>query len=170
MDMPIWANKLDMELIRVSANKYSLDPNVVAAMIMTESNGNTWAFRYEKHTDRYTRHVASHARILLISQDSERMAQMTSWGLMQVMGFKAREMGYEGYLPQLCIPSIGIDIGCKTLKWFLDREKGNYYRAIASYNAGSVRMVDGKAANEAYVIKVQGFVNQLAEPNQIIMG
>jgi len=87
---------------------------------------------------------------------------------MQIMGFKARELGFEGYLPMLCLPHLGLEWGCRALEKFLARERGDYFRAVASYNAGSVRYVDGKLSNEEYVLKVAALAQELSGPPVMI--
>lgn len=56
-------------------------------------------------------------------------------GLMQIMPFWPRELGMRNeqlvHIPQ------NIRMGCTILKYYLDREKGDYTRALARYN-GSV--------------------------------
>lgn len=168
MSAPSWVQKLPMEAIATAAAQFSLDVNVVAAIVMTESGGKTWVARYEKQTDKYTRHLASHSRILGQTQETELIQQKMSWGLMQIMGFKARELGFEGYLPMLCLPHVGLEWGCRALERFLERERGDYFRAVASYNAGSVRYQAGKLTKEAYVLKVAGYAQELSGPPVMI--
>lgn len=56
-------------------------------------------------------------------------------GLMQVMPFWPRELGMSNQ-ELVRIPQ-NIRMGCTILKFYLDREKGDYTRALARYN-GSV--------------------------------
>lgn len=56
-------------------------------------------------------------------------------GLMQVMPFWPRELGMTN--EQLVRIPQNIRMGCTILKFYLDREKGDYTRALARYN-GSV--------------------------------
>jgi len=56
-------------------------------------------------------------------------------GLMQVMPFWPRELGMQN--EQLVRIPQNIRMGCTILKFYLDREKGDYTRALARYN-GSV--------------------------------
>lgn len=170
MNSPEWLSKIPFDTVCTAAATFSLDPNIIAAIVMTESGGKTWCARFEKHTDKYTRHIASHARILGQTLDTELMQQKTSWGLMQIMGFKARELGFEGYLPMLCLPHIGLEWGCRALESFLKREGGDYFRAVASYNAGSVVMVDGQVKNLEYVLKVAKYAEQLTGVPAINLG
>jgi soluble lytic murein transglycosylase-like protein len=56
-------------------------------------------------------------------------------GLMQVMPFWPRELGMTN--EELVRVQKNIRMGCTILKFYLDREKGDYTRALARYN-GSV--------------------------------
>ncbi len=56
-------------------------------------------------------------------------------GLMQIMPFWPRELGMRN--EQLVRIPQNIRMGCTILKFYLDREKGDYTRALARYN-GSV--------------------------------
>lgn len=56
-------------------------------------------------------------------------------GLMQIMPFWPRELGMGN--EQLVRVPHNIRMGCTILKYYLDREKGDYTRALARYN-GSV--------------------------------
>ena len=68
---------------------------------------------------------------------------------MQVMGTVARELGFEGPMPQLCEPNIGIYYGCKKL-FDLNRRHLTIMDALAAYNAGS----PDSPAGRKYAIKV----------------
>ena len=92
--------------------------------------------------------------------DTELIAQKTSWGLMQVMGTVARELGHRGWLSELCEPERGIYYGCLHLKKLMDRH-GNLSDTVAAYNAGSPRRdVNGKYVNQEYVDR---FIRVLSE-------
>jgi soluble lytic murein transglycosylase-like protein len=56
-------------------------------------------------------------------------------GLMQIMPFWPRELGMTNQ-ELVRIPQ-NIRMGCTILKFYLDREKGDYVKALARYN-GSV--------------------------------
>ncbi len=82
--------------------------------------------------------------------------QRTSWGLPQVMGALAREIGYTGPL-QLLATAEGskdaITVAAKYLRILLRRYK-DVQAAISAYNAGNAKLVDGKYSNQKYVDKV----------------
>ena len=121
-----------------------LSVECVMAFCMVESSLNEWAYRYEPGY----RWVTGAS----ISQ-SERIGQMISWGIMQVMGGVAREHGFKGAFTQLCEPVEGLRYGMRHLQKFWTRYQ-NWPDTIASYNAGSPVRVDGKYANQQYVDKV----------------
>jgi soluble lytic murein transglycosylase-like protein len=70
------------------------------------------------------------------------------------MGTVAREIGFQGPLPMLCIPEIGLEFGVKKLKYLLNKYKLPEH-AVAAYNAGSlVYSKQGYLINHGYVSKV----------------
>lgn len=133
--------------------KYNLDPKWVEAMIQVESGGRTYATRYEPGFN-YLEVVEYWANRLGQSFDTEANGQKISWGLLQVMGGTARHVGFSGYFPELCVPSVGIHFGCLVLSKKLKRYDGNYQDAVAAYNAGSVKKIGPYYSNQQYVDKV----------------
>jgi soluble lytic murein transglycosylase-like protein len=93
------------------AAKYGLDTAIVCAVCEQESGWNPWAVRFEPAF--YTRYIEP----LNLPDPTEAYARSFSFGLMQVMGQVARELGFAGRsLTQLCDPDIGMDVGCRKLK------------------------------------------------------
>ena len=135
------------------AAEHQVDPDLVRAIVMTESAGDLWAMRFEP--DFHDRYIVGN-RDYMKASATERMAAATSWGLMQVMGAVARERGFAGkYLSELCEPIVGLRYGVKHLKHFLDRYVDSI-QATAAYNAGSARRdADGRFVNQDYVDKVR---------------
>ncbi len=138
-----------------------LVPSLILAIIFAESQGNTYAVRYEpgffkwlmtKVTGRTIR-VNKH----LISRQTEEVMRSTSFGLMQIMGQTARELGYQGvFLTQLTNSATNIRYGCKYLasRIKLFSKKEDY---IAAYNSGSPKYRNGKLINEDYVVKIHKY-------------
>lgn len=143
-------------LIKSAAVKRSLPWELVYAICQVESSLNPLATRYEPHF----RWLVGDNEAM---SPSERHDQMTSWGLMQVMGSVARELGHTGPLPDLLIPSTGLFYGCLHLRRF--RAKYDIWPdVIAAYNAGSPRRVAGSVGpyvNQSYVDKVLAAWNNL---------
>lgn len=135
------------DLIKAAATVHNLPWSLVFAICEIESSMNTYAMRYEPQ---YKYLVGQPLEM----SPTERVGQMISWGLMQVMGAVAREAGFQGSFPQLCEPMMGLEYGCRHLRKFQDRWQ-NWQDSIASYNAGNPRkMPNGLYFNQGYVDRV----------------
>ena len=146
-------------LIKSIARDFDLPWEMVEAIAVTESSLNPYALRYEPQ----------YKYLYLLDERStlsptERIGQMCSWGLMQVMGAVAREHGFKGYFPQLCDPVVGLRYGCLHVTKFRAKY-GDWHDVIAAYNAGSPRRTDLNVyVNQFYVNKVLTAWNQLEVP------
>lgn len=127
-------DKINMQ-IKNWSTYFELDFELVKSLIQIESSGNPWAMRYESKW-RWFLKPSYWAWRLKISDSTERIAQSSSFGLCQVMGAVARELGFEGHLTELCDPAVGIKYGCKKLKQCIDRYDGDIRKGLAAYNAG----------------------------------
>lgn len=130
------------------AKKHGLNPAVVWALINVESSCNTHAVRYEPNWRWFVKPYEL-ARDVGTTEETETIMQKCSWGLMQVMGAVARELGWHGPMPKLCDPWHGIEYGCLKLKERLDKYPA-LPDALAAYNAGQ----PGTDAGKAYAAKV----------------
>ena len=143
-------------LIKSAASRRSLPWELVYAICQVESSLNPSAIRHEPH---YRWLVGDNETM----SPTERQDQMTSWGLMQVMGAVARELGHTGPLSDLLDPPTGLFYGCLHLRRF--RAKYDIWPdVIAAYNAGSPRRVAGPIGpyvNQSYVDKVLAAWNNL---------
>lgn len=109
---------------------YALDPALICAVCEQESSWNPWAMRYEPAF--YQRYIQP----MFAQPTTEATARATSYGLMQVMGEVARELGFSGpYLSELCDPDTGISFGCKKLAQCL-KAQPNTFAALMAYNGG----------------------------------
>lgn len=120
---------------RNAAAAHNLDPALVCAVIEQESSWNPWAMRYEPFFfAKYVAHLYTNNKITA----SEAYARGFSWGLMQVMGQTARELGFDGtFLSALCDPEQGLAVGCKLLRKKLDALANDTHRALQAWNGGS---------------------------------
>ena len=120
---------------RKAAAAQSLDPALVCAVIEQESSWYAWAMRYEPAF--FAKYVAGLYTNNKITA-SEAYARGFSWGLMQVMGQVAREMGFDGtFLSALCDPEQNLAIGCKLLRKKLDAMGGDTTRGLLAWNGGA---------------------------------
>jgi len=133
---------------------------LILAIIYRESAGDTWASRYEPYF-KYLNNPGYFAQTNHITIETETIQQMTSFGLMQIMGATSRDLGYGDKLTKLCQPSMGIYWGAKYLQK-LSKKYPVLHDTIAAYNAGSPkRLESGEYANQAYVNYVVKYMTEL---------
>ena len=137
-------------LIKEVAARHGLDPDLVAGIVLTESAGNAWAIRQEPTYKWLFQPEKSKPRGSTL--ETELVMQKTSWGLMQIMGAVAREYGFRGWMPELCLPETNLEYGCTHVAVQMKRYKGDVDSALAAYNAGAARKnEDGTFRNQHYV-------------------
>lgn len=140
-------------LVVKAALQFRLDANLLRAIIAVESGGNPWKNRFEP-VCKYEVSPREFAAKLCISYETELHNQHSSFGLMQVMGFLARELGFTDDILMLCDPTIGLFYGCKQLRRLSDRY-GIEEDVISAYNQGSPRKtIGGMFMNQDYCNKV----------------
>ena len=143
----------DLENLAVQiASVHKLDPALVLAICSVESGWNTWAVRYEPAF--YQTYILPLQKIVPIgtcSLQTERTMRATSFGLMQMMGQNARNLGFaDPFLSELCKPDVGITYGCLMLVGLMGRWDNKLMSVISAYNAGTPTV-----RNTIYVNKVQ---------------
>src|SRR5690606_31490886 len=107
-------------LIDRFSSEHGIDPYIVGAIIRKESLGEKYSFRHEPNW-KYAYKVDYFAKLIGSSQATEEAGQKSSWGLMHVMGTVARERGFRGWFPELCVPEVGVDYGCRQLRYLKER-------------------------------------------------
>jgi soluble lytic murein transglycosylase-like protein len=150
--------RAEIEAISVA---HGLDPDLVEALVLVESNGKTHAYRYEK--DFYARYMQGKPE--WDGTIPERVS--ASYGLCQVMFATAVEHGYPRTdAPEyLFVPTIGLAYGCKVLARRITKAKAmgpdvsddiRLRAALASYNGGwwQNEPDDQPDRNAAYASKV----------------
>ena len=152
-----WLELIPLETVksRCDSNSTELDWRLVSSIIMIESACNTWRPRFEP-AYKWLYFARDIAPIAGVTYETMEVMQKTSWGLMQVMGAVAYELGlpHDQVPTQLCLPHIGIDYGCRLLTKLFQRYNSET-DVIAAYNAGSPRKTSGGMyANQRYVDKV----------------
>lgn len=142
-------------LIRSLANFNGIDPDLAIAIAEVESHFDELAVRYEPNW-KYAYNMQSFAKHVGISEDTEKILQMCSWGQMQVMGTRIRELGFRKNLLEIARqPELGIRFGCLVIKGLMQKYS-KLDDIIAAYNAGSPRLLpNGKYYNQIYLNKVK---------------
>lgn len=137
----------DLQQLAVAAAKtHGLAPSLVCAVVEQESGWIQWAIRHEPAF--YERYVYP-----LHLMDTESVARSFSWGLMQLMGQVARELGYTGHIAALCDPATGLEWGCKHLANKLKDVNGDVHMALQRWNGGG---------NPAYADQVMARISKYA--------
>lgn len=121
---------------------HGLPVGVLEAVIEQESSGNPWCARFEPGF--FARYIEGRSTDELggvwpswVSASTEQSFRATSFGLMQVLGQVARELGFKGpFLTQLCDPTLGVEYGAQHLAAKFAKY-GNLENALSAYNAGS---------------------------------
>lgn len=116
------------------AKAAGLDGALVCAVVEQESSWDPWSIRYEP--DFFTRYVLPLQEKNIIHTDTEARARAFSWGLMQLMGQVAREVGYTGNLAALCAPATGLHWGCIHLAKKFREAGGDQAKALQLWNGG----------------------------------
>lgn len=166
---------IEQQMIEDVAKRHGLDPKVVVALVGVESGGNEFAWNpeppYRYYWDvRRNRPFRTPTPEELRSEkppldfpafagdpDQEWWGQAASWGVCQVMGAVARELGFKGpYLTELVRPELSLEYGCRVLARNLEWAKGDLASALAAYNGGRVGNAPGTVPlrNQAYADKV----------------
>ncbi|MFP5223119.1 MAG: transglycosylase SLT domain-containing protein [Acidobacteriota bacterium] len=166
-------NSLDA-MIDAAAKAHGLPAGIVAAIVQVESSANTFAARYEpdypylwnvstgkayrvRPAERsLDRAPADFSAPRGVSVHTEWISQQTSYGLMQVMGAVARELGFAWpFLTQLCDPSVGMEFGCRLLaklkRTYL--AKYGWEGVLRGYNGGPGAVVN--VTNPEYPAKIK---------------
>lgn len=130
-----------IQLARDAAPVYDLPPELVCAVIEQESNWQPWATRYEpQFFTRYIEPMATQGKLVArgaCSLATEAQLRSCSFGLMQIMGEVAREIGFKrDFLTALCDPVTGLEWGCKHLASRIAHSGGNVEKALLLWNGG----------------------------------
>ena len=162
------------------ATTHGLRPELIEALVMTESSGVAWAWNPEpKYRWMWDVRANRPFRGLLAEEiaakrppsdfpclagdpDQEWWAQQASWGLMQIMGAVARELGFKGpYLTALCEPAVNLNLGCLKLAQLMVWSDGHETRALAAYNGGKFGNEVPPYRNQAYASKVFNMIRPM---------
>lgn len=115
-------------------NQWGLDPDaLMLAWVAQESSWDPFAVRFEPAF--FRRYVKPHLADPIIRREAVERA--TSFGLLQLMGQTAREIGFTRPLADLWEPELNLYWCCKYL--LEDRRRrtdGTWAGALAAYNGG----------------------------------
>ena len=163
--MTPWIQKLPWDVIEEVSQEQNVPAAILAAIVQTESGANRHGIRFESQY-KYLFKTKENAQENRITEATETVMQMTSFGLTQVMGAVARELGLKGTIFQLLEPEVNLTY-CALLLKRLAKKYTQKDDLIAAYNAGSaIKGMDGKYKNQQYVDKVNGFLADIKASNK----
>lgn len=144
---------INLGFFKTICHPFDIEAELALAIAQVESGLEPFTARYEPRW-KYWYKVGEFASGLGITRDTEKIFQATSWGLMQVMGTVARELGFDRHLTELTNPRYNVIVGVQKLKELHDQWRDTE-AVISAYNQGSPRKAaDGTFKNQAYVSKV----------------
>lgn len=125
-------NRDELEaMVRAEALNQNLPYALVAAVIEQESGWNVYASRYEPAF--FKKYVSKQYP----EQNTESIARATSFGLMQLMGQVARELGFDDIqLSNLMDPSLNLRYGCTKLAKCMTGAQKDVSKALLKWNGG----------------------------------
>ncbi len=128
-------------LIAAAAREHGLAPAVLAGVVAQESRGEAWATRPEPLYRWLFGDDAVEARRLRMPRLRRLVAldlyeQRISYGLCQVMGAVARELGWSGWLTELCRPEVGLAYGARHLANLVKAAGGRPGPGAPAHNGG----------------------------------
>lgn len=147
--MARWARERDYDgIVANAAGSFGVPASLIKAVIAAESGFKPDAVRVE--SDPKSDWPAG------VTSDASR-------GLMQLLCWRARELGYQGSCDGLFEPHVNIMLGTRLLSLNYART-GAWPNAISAYNGGvrpelgfGARMPNGKFRNESYVDRVMTY-------------
>lgn len=130
------------------ATAHRLPLDLVLAVVCQESAGNSGAYRDEPgFWRRYGANVVAFVRRTVTRTDDRWLDSIglrsASFGLMQVLWPVALERGLVlTYPTELCVPAIGLDAGCRHLRYCVDAVGGDVAAGLLRYNGGGAPAYD----------------------------
>lgn len=156
-------------LIKESAEKYKIPERLLHAVVLTESNGNPFAVRYEPIYP-YLYKVSEIALKIGATRDTVKSMQMTSFGLCQVMGGVFYELGghleeelHNRWASSMTNPELSLKYGCLVLRKKIEKYGENPLDIYAAYNSGTVRKIEGRYINASAVLRFKRIYEKLGE-------
>lgn len=146
------------DLIVQVAGQHGLEPRMVEAVVLQESGGNTDAFRFEPKF--YARYLAK----LPACKGLNPRRISSSYGLMQLMYWVAKELGFQDEPETLFVPAIGLEWGCRKLAELWAWSGQDLDSTWAAYNGGKADNAPGHQPalrNGSYARSVRGIYQSL---------
>ena len=147
-------------LIESVAATRHLDPDLLEAQLLVESSDDPHAFRWEPAF--YQHYI----------KDKPQWASWgplaaCSYGLMQLMGAVAIELGFSGPPQDLLVPNINLYFGVKKLAQLKSQCGGDIHAALCAYNGGLLGNDAPPYRNQGYLDKVLALRDTFPPPGSV---
>jgi soluble lytic murein transglycosylase-like protein len=175
MKIPYYSTHFPWPKIIEASNVYGVDLIFLSALIQTESEGNQYAFRYEPDFD-YLHDTNKLQNLWKCTKETANMMQKCSYGLTQVMGATALDLGLLKENNRFPWPTLLYDIEVNLkycCKLVLQKTKiyGKGHSLLyASYNAGTpIRLSSGLLKNQGTVDRFDKFYIDFSGKNKKLL-
>lgn len=129
----------------------NFDPFWLLALIQQESSGNPWVVRYEMKYQ-YILSTEYYSKLNRITENTELVCQKMSWGLGQIMGAVARDLGHQNLITELLNPDLNIRYMAMLIQNLLKKStQPNDVFAMYNGGIGALSRVHGLYPNQSYV-------------------
>lgn len=156
------------ERIENISRNFGIDPKLVTAIVGIESSFDPRISKFEPGVK--PERAALFTGFLHVDQETEENGQRVSYGLMQILGLTARNLGFSKHFIELYEPDTNLFWGCKLLQQ-LTRRFEEEDEVIAAYNDGNARRTqDGTFVVQGYVDKVKNYRRKMKIPINDIGG
>jgi hypothetical protein len=148
------------DVVKKQCEIVGVNYRLMMAIIEVESSWEPYAVRYEKDSSSAAQPEYL-AKINGTTRETEMQLQKFSWGIGQILGATARNIGMRGPMPSLCNTEIGAFWSAMYLKKLCCRYP-TLADQISAYNGGSsLKRSDGTYANAEYISKVNKVLKEL---------
>jgi len=142
-----------LNLVKKVCQEEGVEWELVWAIIQVESKGNPNAIRFEPNF--YAKYI-DHLPFI----SAEKICRACSFGLMQIMGETARELGFDQPWNKFFDPAFNVRVGIKFIKRIMSK-CDDYERIANYYNTG----INSTYWNEDYVRKVMAELQKIKAEN-----
>lgn len=159
IDQQRWEFTAYDSLFAETGKKHGLDPWLIKGVACQESHLQWLAYRHQRGERRfYRRRIEGVQEWIGHPYYHKPELIAASFGLMQLMYTTALMVGFpwDGPWWDLCDPATNIELGATYLRQLIDRYEADS-PAISVYNAGALRIREGKFENQWYVDKVRRY-------------
>lgn len=116
------------KIVAQNCDRYGIEYALMFSIIKAISHWNFFCILYDQSCTGYCK--------VSDSSETEVLLQRVRWGVTQIYGYKARQLGYEGNLAELIKPEINIKYAVKQIAGYIN--KGYDFKKICEAYFGNL--------------------------------